>query len=199
MNVRADDRARLAQVLDRFLTGETTVAQFASEVRQSLHSTDAGVSHIAEALWDSPDLDSPAYQNGTHPKLRQLTKRCRQFLGTDLPYEWPEPPPALLIDLVGAGLIAVIMAAVGHILFAWAIGAIGAWTGDVVLVINAIILWIGCSGALAGAAISRGVVRQHQLAAQQRLDLAGARDVWPFLRYADYARAGVPTMPAHIS
>jgi hypothetical protein len=184
--VSTTERAQLVEVLDRFSAGKTSVACFAGQAARHLESPDRGALAIAEAWWDASDLDFLAWWHTVRsfaPDRQAILERCRLFLRTGLPYEWPEPPRLTLAEL-GLALLAVLgVTVLGHLLFGLVlIVLLGLWLAGITLVVT-------CAAAGGGVIVGYRAIRQWKLDQCDAYQAAGDIDAWPFLRRADYERA----------
>ncbi len=105
------DRARLGETLARFLNGELSIERFCNQPPMWRNSNDPGVDAIVERWFDLNDLDLLSLWRSSKDLdagARQEMERCRLFLRTNLPYEWPLSPnyhkDSWPSDLAGFGL-----------------------------------------------------------------------------------------------
>ena len=184
--VAGNARAGLAEVLDRFDAGTMSIARFEWQVARYLHSPERGTAAVAELWYDCGLVAWWRTVRGLSPVQRATLQRCRWFLHSELPYEWPDPPNLLLAEL-GQALLAVLAVAVfGHLVFGVAMVFLGLWFAGISLSIT-------CIGAGTGVVIGYRALREWQADQHERVIAVGDVDVWPFLRRADYQRA--PTDP----
>jgi hypothetical protein len=178
------DRVRLAEVFDRFVADKNTVNGFTGEVYDLLRSADRSVQVIAEAWCDYGELQLWVWWrrfHGVPPEQQVAIERCRQFLHSDLRYEWPDPPNLLLVELALVVTVLLGMVLLGHLLFGLVIVLMGYWFGGAVLS-------VACIGAGVGVLIGyRALLRWKR---ERWADAVGVGDidVWPFMRRADYDR-----------
>jgi hypothetical protein len=178
------ERVRLAEVFDRFVAGKTTVNGFTGEICASLSSADRSVLAVADAWCEYGEPELWVWWRRFHrvpPEQQAAIERCRVFLHSDLPYEWPDPPNLLLVDLALAVMVLLGMVLLGHLVFGLVIVLMGYWLAGAVLSVE-------CIGAGVGVLIGYRALRRWQR--EQWADAVGAGDidVWPFLRRADYDR-----------
>jgi hypothetical protein len=189
--VLPEERARLGAVLDRFMAGQISVERFGWQVGRFLKSQDGGVAGIAGAFFDLGDLDWRSWWRGwaSLGAVQQASvERSRRFLHTALPYEWPEPPSLLLVEIGKAVLGVAAMTGIGYIVIAAVLLGIGFW-------LNAIVVIVPCGGVIAGAWIGWRALKRVGREAVEHYETAGDAAVWPFLRRSDYEHAKAVAMP----
>jgi hypothetical protein len=185
MTVQPAERAKLSDLLDQFMAGGMCTSEFARQVARFIEPLDPGVAAISAVCWDVDNGDIRLYWR-TWRKLaveqRACIERCRRFLATALPYEWPDAPNLLLADIGQAVLTLLGMVALGNILFGLALVLLlGLWLiGLAHMVVFGIVL--------AAAIIGSRSLRQWTTEVRQSYEAAGDKEVWPFLRRSDYAK-----------
>jgi hypothetical protein len=99
-----------ADLLRQFIAGEITNEQFHRNFPRS--KSDAALNAIFRGAWVTySDLREYRLVGKDAPseKVRAILERCRLFLTTDLPFEWPEPKISMLsgiLNLLSFGSIA---------------------------------------------------------------------------------------------
>jgi len=99
-----------ADLLRQFIAGETTNEQFHRKFPRA--KSDLALNAIFRAVWVTySDLRQYRLVGKDVPSEKTLAilERCRLFLTTDLPFEWPEPKPSLfsgILNFLSFGLIA---------------------------------------------------------------------------------------------
>ncbi len=173
-------RAELAVALANLVEGRMTNDDFGALYAEHwVESTDRGVAGIAE-YGDSLYTDAMTYRleggYAVKDETRRVADRCILFLKTNLEYGWPERPATGLQSAVGGFTM--------FLLFPFGI----------VLLIAAAILWTG-SLLVAGLVVLvlSGLLwkwwRSDDTPAWREYWSHGDREVWPFLRRADYEQA----------
>lgn len=182
--VRSDERAQLAEVLDRFIAGKTTISRLAWDVCDFVRSADRCVRAIAETCDWEDTVSFPFLQTirSLTPEQQATAERCRLFLRTDLPYEWPEAPDQTLAELGQAVLMVLGMALFGYLVFGLVTIMLGQWPAGILLSAE-------CIGAGVGVIIGYRALRHWKGERWAACTGVGDIDVWPFVRRADYGRA----------
>ena len=99
-----------ADLLRQFIAGEITNDQFHRAFPSS--ESDVALRAIFRGVWVTySDLRTHRMIGRDAPKeeVRAVLERCRLFLTTDLPFEWPEPKTGVLpsiLNLLSLGSIA---------------------------------------------------------------------------------------------
>jgi hypothetical protein len=179
------ERAALAEVFDRFAAGTLGIERFAWQVARFVGARERGTAAVAQTWYDCGEVDFLAWWRTVRslsPPQQALLQRCRLFLRSDLPYQWPEPPNLLPAEL-GQALLAVLVVAVfGHLVFGVAMVFLGLWFAGISLSIT-------CIGAGTGVVIGYRALREWQAGEREGFAAVGDLDVWPFLHRADHERA----------
>jgi len=183
--VHSDERTRLAEVLDRFISGNRTISQFAGMLCGFLGSKDHCIGAIIDGWYDRDEFNVPALCRtfrSLPPEEQAMLQRCRLFLRSGLPYEWPDEPNLVQAGIGRAVLVLLGMVLLGHLLFAVAILFMGQWlAGSVLIAVSA--------GAGTAVVIGHRALRRWDREQWHEYRAAGDVDVWPFLRRGDYEQA----------
>jgi hypothetical protein len=186
------ERARLAASVDGFIAGQSSIAGLRGEAYRFLQARDPAVAAVADLLYSLCRHDFWARRR-RWGQLRDIERhaieRCRLFLGTPLPYEWPDLPHQILVDWAGAAIVVIGMGALGHLVFALVVGALGIWRWDLLLIANAVMLVLAGGAVITGMAFARNALHEWTAAACQDYERAGDRAAWPFLRHQDCEQA----------
>jgi hypothetical protein len=187
-SVQPSERAKLAALFGSFIAGEMSVWRLERRLLGYYDSSDRGIAIIATEHLDLADALGSGWFGGwrgwnrLRGEQQACIRRCRDFLRTDLPYEWPNPPDLLLPSLGQAALLLVWIFAVANFLH-----------GLVLVVLPG--LWLDGLGFIAlfaitcpPAVIGNRALRSWSNDVRQRYESAGDKEVWPFLRRADYER-----------
>jgi hypothetical protein len=178
--IDAKTRAELAVALANLVQGRMTNDDFGALYGDHwVGATDRAVARIAE-YGDGLYTDAMTYRlEGVHAvdnEIRKVAERCILFLKTGLEYGWPEPPGTGLQSVVG-GFTMFLLLPFG-----------------IVLLIAALFLWT--PGLLAAGLAVLGLCwllwkwsRNDDTPEWREYWCHGDREVWPFLRLADYEQA----------
>ncbi len=181
MAVDPEKRALLATALSDLVEARITNSQFL-DLGQSWECADRAVRAIGNYFLELC-MDERDYRfEGDHAldaSTGALAARCRLFLQTDRAYEWPEPPGTFL-QAAGAGAAVFLLLPLGLVLLIAA----------AVLATPVFVLAGLACFALSGL-LYWGWSRREHTPAWRSYWASGEREVWPFLRRADYEQAQI--------
>jgi hypothetical protein len=101
MTIEQTQRRFGADILRQFIAGEITNEQFHRNFPRS--TSDAALNAIFRGAWVTySDLREYRLVGKDTPSemVRAILERCRLFLTTDLPFEWPEPKISMLAGIL---------------------------------------------------------------------------------------------------